>query len=65
MPTNTKPRHRAGRPATGHMAHIALRLPSEWVPALDKEAEARGHTRSSMARWIVMEWLKEARHDAS
>ena len=55
---------RAGRPATGQMVHVALRLPEDALPALDREAEARGHTRSAMARWIVLQWLKEARHDA-
>ena len=56
---------RAGRPATGRqMVHVALRLPADALPALDREAEARGHTRSAMARWIVLQWLKEARHDA-
>ena len=59
-----KPR-RAGRPATGRqMVHVALRLPADVLPALDREAEARGHTRSAMARWIVMQWLKEASKNA-
>ena len=59
-----KPRkHAGGRPATGQMSQFMVRLPAEWMPALDMSARAQGMTRSGLVRWIVGKHLKEARHD--
>jgi len=59
-----KPRKNpGGRPATGQMAQFQVRLPAEWMPALDMSARAQGMTRSGLVRWIVGKHLKEARRD--
>lgn len=58
----TKPqksrRHAGGRPATGQMAQFQVRLPAEWMPALDMSARAQGMTRSGLVRWLVGRHLK-------
>ena len=57
--TKTKPRrHAGGRPAAGQMAQFQVRLPAEWMPALDMSARAQGMTRSGLVRWIVGRHLK-------
>lgn len=54
-----KPRkHPGGRPATGQMAQFQVRLPAEWMPALDMSARAQGMTRSGLVRWLVGRHLK-------
>ena len=58
----TKPqkprRHAGGRPATGQMSQFMVRLPAEWMPALDMSARAQGMTRSGLVRWLVGRHLK-------
>ena len=56
--TKTKRRHAGGRPATGQMAQFQVRLPAEWMPALDMSARAQGMTRSGLVRWHVGRHLK-------
>lgn len=56
---NSAPRrHAGGRPATGQMAQFMVRLPAEWMPALDMSARAQGMTRSGLVRWLVGRHLK-------
>jgi len=65
MAESTKTRrHAGGRPATGQMGQVQVRLPAEWLPALDVAARTHGMTRSGYIRWIVSQHLKEIRHDA-
>ncbi len=57
--TSQKPRrHAGGRPATGQMTQFQVRLPAEWMPALDMSARAQGMTRSGLVRWLVGRHLK-------
>ena len=59
MKTSAKPRrHAGGRPATGQMAQFQVRLPAEWMAALDMSARAQGMTRSGLVRWLVGRHLK-------
>ena len=60
MATSTqKPhRHAGGRPATGQMSQFMVRLPAEWMAALDMSARAQGMTRSGLVRWLVGRHLK-------
>ena len=51
-------KHPGGRPATGQMAQFQVRLPAEWMPALDMSARAQGMTRSGLVRWLVGKHLK-------
>lgn len=51
-------RHAGGRPATGQMAQFQVRLPAEWMAALDMSATAQGMTRSGLVRWLVGRHLK-------
>lgn len=65
MTATTKPRrHAGGRPATGQMGQMQVRLPAEWLPALDEAARARGMTRSGFIRWLIGQHLQGVRHDA-
>ena len=57
-------RHPGGRPATGQMGQCQVRLPADWLPALDKAAREQGMTRSGFIRWLVGQHLKGVRHDA-
>lgn len=57
-PAKKPPRHAGGRPATGQMAQFQVRLPAEWMPALDMSARAQGMTRSGLVRWLVGRHLK-------
>ena len=57
--TSQKPRkHAGGRPATGQMSQFMVRLPAEWMAALDMSARAQGMTRSGLVRWLVGRHLK-------
>ena len=40
------------------MAQFQVRLPAEWMPALDMSARAQGMTRSGLVRWLVGRHLK-------
>ena len=42
----------------GQMAQFQVRLPAEWMPALDMSARAQGMTRSGLVRWLVGRHLK-------
>lgn len=57
--TKTNPRQKGrGRPSTGQMSNFVVRLPAEWMPALDMSARAQGMTRSGLVRWLVGRHLK-------
>lgn len=40
------------------MAQFQVRLPAEWMAALDMSARAQGMTRSGLVRWLVGRHLK-------
>jgi metal-responsive CopG/Arc/MetJ family transcriptional regulator len=46
------------------MGQMQVRLPAEWLPALDEAARARGMTRSGFIRWLIGQHLQGVRHDA-
>ena len=56
--TKSPHRHAGGRPATGQMSQVMVRIPAEWMPALDMSARAQGMTRSGLVRWLVGRHLK-------
>ena len=58
MKTSAPRRNAGGRPATGQMSQFMVRLPAEWMPALDMSARAQGMTRSGLVRWLVGRHLK-------
>ena len=42
----------------GQMPQFQVRLPAEWMAALDMSARAQGMTRSGLVRWLVGRHLK-------
>ena len=61
--SNTVGQKRRGRPPTGEMPRIAIRLPESFIARLDAHAEAHGMTRTQAMRRILYDALPREKED--